>query len=67
MENNVGAMDSWIRIFAGVWITYAAMVGYIGNMGFLALILLVTGLMRFCPFYYVLKINTNRCETKTHH
>lgn len=65
MKFNVGRIDQVIRLVIGVatlWFAYThptmgvwGLVAYI--VGF---ILVVTGLVRFCPLYTLGRINTNR-------
>ena len=65
--NNVGALDSWIRIFVGVWLAFGVLAGYIGPIGYLGFVLLATGLSRTCPGYFPFGFNTNRCNNQPHH
>jgi hypothetical protein len=67
MKLNVGGIESFIRIFAGVCLLYSTLYGYIGNWGYAGVILILTGLARFCPLTTLLGINTNRCETGSSH
>lgn len=63
MKKNLGQIDTWIRILIAV----AILVLYYYNIisGTLAIILLVAGivllltsLFKFCPLYFLLRINT---------
>jgi hypothetical protein len=57
MQANVGGVDRWLRITAGVVILglgYA----YHSWWGLVGLIPLATGLIRWCPVYCPLKIST---------
>lgn len=67
MKKNLGQIDTWIRILIAVAILVLYYYNYIS--GTLAIILLVAGivllltsLFRFCPMYYMLKINTCKKE-----
>lgn len=61
MIQNVGTVDRVIRIFAGVALIAASLLGYIGAWGWLGLIPLATGLFRFCPVYLPFGLST--CPT----
>ena len=63
MKLNVGPIESFVRIFAGICLAYSALYGYVGNWGYLGLVLVVTGLARFCPVTAALRINTNKVES----
>lgn len=66
MKVNVGGLDSFIRIFAGVWLTYWAMYGTIGCWGFLGIILILTGIGRTCPVYCAIGASSECCEQPHH-
>ncbi|MBT8438140.1 MAG: DUF2892 domain-containing protein [Gammaproteobacteria bacterium] len=57
MKANVGGIDRILRILAGV-----ALVGWAATTGpvwaWVGVIPLATGIMKFCPFYPLLGINT---------
>jgi len=63
MQCNVGRIDQAIRIIIGVVLL---LVGFLAPLGFiwqvvvliLAAIALITGIVRFCPLWAVLGINT---------
>lgn len=59
---NVGQLDRIIRIVVGLLLTILAITNTIGVWGWLGLILLVTGLMRFCLVYAL--FGTNTCDKK---
>jgi hypothetical protein len=67
MKLNVGGIESFIRIFSGVCLLYGALYGVIGSWGFAGVILVLTGLARFCPLTTLLGINTNSCKTEAGH
>ena len=58
MKSNVGNIDRAIRIAAGIVLTGLAATGTVGWWGWLGLVLLVTGLVRWCPIWAALGINT---------
>ena len=58
MKVNVGTVDRIIRIVVGIVLIGLAAVGTIGAWGFLGVLLLLTGVVRVCPAYSVLGINT---------
>jgi hypothetical protein len=62
MKANVGTIDRAIRILAGSCLIAATLLGFIGLWGWLGLILLATGIFRFCPAYLALGLRT--CSMK---
>lgn len=62
MKANVGGIDRLLRIVLGLVLVGLAAMGTIGNWGYLGLIVLATGVFRFCGAYTVLGINT--CPVK---
>jgi hypothetical protein len=63
MKRNMGAVDRWIRIIAAVVIAVLYFGDQIsgifgGVLGIVALILLLTSFMGFCPLYVPFKITT---------
>ncbi len=67
MKLNVGGIESFIRIFAGVCLLYGALYGVVGSWGFVGVVLILTGLARFCPLTTLLGINTNSCKSESGH
>jgi hypothetical protein len=59
---NVGTLDRTLRIGGGLALTIAAATGAIGAWGWIGVVPLATGLLRFCPIYPLLGINT--CRTR---
>jgi len=57
MEHNVGSADRAVRIIAGLAIIGAGFY-YQSWWGALGLVLVVTGIMRFCPGYMPFKMST---------
>lgn len=62
MKANVGFVDMFIRIFAGVVLIGLAIAGVIGWWGYIGIVPLVTGLMKFCPAYSILGLSTKGKE-----
>jgi hypothetical protein len=58
MKANVGTTDRMLRILAGVALIGLAAAGSIGLWGYVGVVLLLTGLFRFCPAYPLLGMNT---------
>ena len=63
MLKNVGTVDRVIRIVAGLALIAASLLGYIGLWGWIGVVLLATGLFRFCPAYLPFGLST--CPTQT--
>lgn len=61
MQANVGSVDRIIRIVAGLALIGATLSGLIGVWGWLGLILVGTGVFRFCPAYLPFGFRT--CKT----
>ncbi len=58
MNVNVGTLDRTLRIGGGLALVVAAATGLVGAWGWIGIALLATGLLRFCPVYPLLGINT---------
>jgi hypothetical protein len=63
MKVNVGNIDRIVRIVAGLALIGLAAAGTIGPWGYIGVVPLFTGLLRTCPAYSVLGVNT--CSTIT--
>ena len=61
MKINVGSMDRILRIIAGLALISLAATGIIGPWGWIGVVVLLTGIFRFCPAYAVLGMST--CPT----
>jgi len=59
LKLNVGTIDRTIRILLGLALMAAANFGAIGPWGWLGVVLVVTGAIRFCPAYFLLKMSTS--------
>jgi hypothetical protein len=55
---NVGSTDRLARIGAGSLLILLALIGVIGAWGWIGVVPLATGFMRFCPAYRLLGMNT---------
>ncbi|MBF0147203.1 MAG: DUF2892 domain-containing protein [Magnetococcales bacterium] len=62
MKANVGGIDRILRIVAGLVLLALVFVGPQTPWGWIGIIPLVTGLLKFCPFYPLIGLNT--CPTK---
>jgi hypothetical protein len=58
MKVNVGGIDRILRISVGAILVVLAAMGTIGIWGYIGVVPLATGLLRFCPVYPLLGINT---------
>ncbi len=61
-KTNVGNVDRIARIGGGLALIALAGTGTIGMWGFIGIVPLATGLMRSCPLYSLVGINT--CPSK---
>jgi hypothetical protein len=62
MTPNVGTIDRTIRILAGLCLIAATLLGMLGPWGWLGLVLVATGVFRFCPAYLPFGVRT--CPAK---
>ena len=62
MQQNVGSVDRIIRVLAGLALIAATLLGYIGLWGWLGVVVLATGVFRFCPAY--LPFGLSACAPK---
>ena len=58
MKCNVGGIDRILRIAVGALLVALAITNVLGWWAWLGLILLTTGLFRFCPAYPLLSITS---------
>lgn len=65
MHPNVGGIDRVLRIAVGAGLVIAVSLGAIGPWGWLGLVPLATGLLRYCPAYRLLGIRTCRLPGET--
>lgn len=63
MKKNIGTMDALIRIILGIILLSLIFIGPKSLWGFIGLIPLLTGIIRYCPLYPILGINTgSKCK-----
>ncbi|MBU1330043.1 MAG: DUF2892 domain-containing protein [Gammaproteobacteria bacterium] len=58
MKANIGTLDRTLRIAVGLCLIVLSLLGVIGMWGWVGLVPLATGALRFCPVYPLLGINT---------
>lgn len=58
MKKNVGGIDKTLRIILGLVLIALVFVGPKTPWGWIGVIILLTGIFNFCPFYFPLKIST---------
>ncbi|OSM00024.1 YgaP family membrane protein [Magnetofaba australis] len=58
MNCNVGGIDRILRIVAGAALIALAVMGIVGPWGYIGVVPLLTGLIKFCPAYTLLGIKT---------
>jgi len=58
MKTNVGTIDRVTRILLGLLLIGLSLTGTIGLWGWIGVVPLATGVMRFCPLYPLLGIST---------
>lgn len=65
MKANIGVIDRTLRIVLGLVLIALAVSGTVGWWGYIGAVPLLTGLVRFCPLYPMLGINTcGSCSSK---
>ncbi|GAB6106581.1 YgaP family membrane protein [Fusibacter bizertensis] len=59
---NVGSVDRLIRIILGILVLslFFVLQGALKWVSIIGIILIITGLINFCPLYVPFKINTNK-------
>ena len=62
MKANVGIVDRAVRILIGIAPIAAAATGTVGAWGYIGILPLLTGLLRVCPAYSLIGMNT--CGTQ---
>jgi len=62
---NIGIVDRIIRIIAGLILIGLAYTNTIGVWGYIGVIPLVTGLVKWCPLYTLLGIRTCPLQSNT--
>lgn len=64
MKTNVGNVDRILRIVIGVVLVTLAATGIISPWGWLGIVLVITGLIKFCPAFALLGVNSCPAEKK---
>ena len=67
MNANVGSTDRALRIFAGSLLILLSLLGVLGAWGWVGLIPIATGALRFCPAYTVLGLRSCPIDTSSDH
>lgn len=65
MKANVGGIDRILRILVGLGLIALVFVGPMTPWGWVGVVPLLTGLVKFCPVYTLLGLNTCGCADKT--
>ena len=58
MQANVGGIDRILRIVVGIVLITLAATGSVGLWGWIGVVPLLTGLIRWCPLYPLLGISS---------
>ncbi|HEY4665539.1 MAG TPA: DUF2892 domain-containing protein [Comamonas sp.] len=58
MKANIGGWDRWLRIVVGLVLIVLAATGTVGWWGWLGVVPLLTGIVRFCPLYTLLGVSS---------
>jgi hypothetical protein len=58
MKPNVGTIDRFLRLAIGLVLVSLTIAGAIGPWGYIGVVPLLTGLLRFCPAYKALGIDS---------
>ena len=67
MKANVGSTDRALRIFAGSLLILLSLLNVIGSWGWIGLLPIATGVLRFCPAYTVLGLRSCPIDTSSDH
>lgn len=59
MNENIGTVDRALRIAVGLGLIAANLFGLIGLWGWIGVVPLLTGTIKFCPLYRALGVSTN--------
>jgi len=62
MKKNVGQLDRWIRIISGVLLlsSFFIIEGNLKWISLLGIVLILTGVINFCPLYLPFGISTRK-------
>ena len=67
MNANVGTIDRALRIFAGSLLILLTLLNVIGAWGWIGLVPIATGVLRFCPAYTLLGLRSCPIESSNDH
>jgi hypothetical protein len=67
MNANVGSTDRALRIFAGSLLILLSLLNVIGAWGWIGLLPIATGALRFCPAYTLLGLRTCPVASSSDH
>jgi len=67
MNANVGSTDRALRVFAGSLLILLSLLNVIGSWGWIGLVPIATGLLRFCPAYTLLGLRSCPMESSSDH
>ena len=67
MNANVGPTDRALRVFAGSLLILLSLLNVIGAWGWIGLLPIATGALRFCPAYTVLGLRSCPMESSSDH
>lgn len=59
MKANIGPADQWARFALGFVLLFLAGAGIIGPWGYVGVVPLLTAMVRYCPLYHLLGIQTS--------
>ena len=62
MKFNIGGADRIFRIVTGLALIGLAITGTIGTWGWVGVLVLTTGIFRFCPAYSLMGVKTFKNE-----
>jgi len=58
MKFNVGGIDRILRIVVGLALIGLAVTGTVGAWGWIGVVPLLTGSIKFCPLYSIIGVNS---------
>lgn len=58
MKTNIGSLDRALRVAVGLFLITLALLGVIGPWGYLGVLVVATGVFRYCPAYAVFGVQT---------
>lgn len=66
LKQNIGTVDQWLRLCAGLVLLVLAGTGTIGPWGYIGVVPLLTAMVRFCPLYAMFGWRTNHPAHRVH-